>query len=810
MPWFHFRQSDRPSKRDAEAPLALEALEDRTLLAASAVLANGLLTITGGPGNDRITVYKDAGPNQLVLLDGGREVNRFASGAVTQINIDAAGGNNVVRITNDVQQIAVIQGGAGDNVFYAGGGPTTLQGGNGVNKLVAGSGPTVLIGGGLQNYLYGGANNNGGNAYVSGPVANLLYNVRDTDTVQAQSSDVIVRDPGPAVADQQVLTADEVGILLQRAAAASASNDAIIAVVDRGGNILGIRVESGVASNIQNDPTLLSFAVDGALAEARTGAFFANDQAPLTSRTIQELSQSTITQREVNSLPEITDPNSTVGGPGFVAPIGIKAHFPPGVMFTPQADLFEIEHTNRDSIISPGADGIKGTADDIVLSSRFNVPTQFIPPGQALTPPESYGFVRFGLPNAQARGIGTLPGGIPIFKNGQLVGGIGVFFPGKTGFASEENSSLSAGYDPTKPDRSLEAEYMAFAAVGGSSGAGASVGTLGGIAALPGFDLPFGRIDLAGITLDLFGPGGRMGINAVIGVGKTVGVGNPNDGQNIPINRAGNVFLQNGVPVPSGVLVTPHDGSEPGVRLTASDVQQIFNQGIAQSVVTQAAIRLPASSPAKFVFAVSDTQGNILGIYRQPDATVFSIDVAVAKARNVAYYANPAQLQTVDQVPGVPKGVAFTSRTFRYLADPRFPEGIDGTPAGPFSQLNDGGVNPKDGLSVGPPLPISAYQSALGYDAFHPGTNFRDPVNPANQNGVVWFPGSIPLYKMGPNGVPILVGGLGVSGDGVNQDDVATFAAAQGFLPPAYLEADQFSFNGVRLPYVKFNRNPDG
>ena len=51
---------------------------------------------------------------------------------------------------------------------------------------------------------------------------------------------------------------------------------------------------------------------------------------------------------------------------------------------------------------------------------------------------------------------------------GNLVGGIGVFFPGTTGYASEENSSLSADYNPTKPDRSLEAEYDAFAAVGGA------------------------------------------------------------------------------------------------------------------------------------------------------------------------------------------------------------------------------------------------------------------------------------------------------------------------------------------------------
>src|SRR5581483_7460083 len=169
----------------------------------------------------------------------------------------------------------------------------------------------------------------------------------------------------PAAVPQATLTADEVGALLERAAAASSSSDAIIAVVDREGRILGVRVESGVSPVIRNDPSQLVFAIDGAVAKARTGAFFANDQAPLTSRTVQFISQSTITQREVDSNPNITDPNSTVRGPGFVAPVGVKGHFPPNVPNTPQVDLFEIEHTNRDGTFAPGPDGIKGTADDV-------------------------------------------------------------------------------------------------------------------------------------------------------------------------------------------------------------------------------------------------------------------------------------------------------------------------------------------------------------------------------------------------------------------------------------------------------------
>jgi uncharacterized protein GlcG (DUF336 family) len=574
------------------------------------------------------------------------------------------------------------------------------------------------------------------------------------------------------------------------------------------------------------NPATATFAIDGAVAEARTAAFFANDAGngtPLTSRTIRDLSQSTMTQREVMSDPDILDPNSVIRGPGFVAPIGIGGHFPPGVAFTPSADLYDIESTNRDSIISPGPDGVFGTPDDIALPNRFNVPSAFIPPGQQMNPPLSYGLASGLFPDGQSRGIGTLPGGIPIYKTqfGQnfLVGGIGVFFPGATGFATEENSSLGATFNPNLRDRSLEAEFMAVAAVGGAPGLGLPVGAIAGVPALPEITFPAtpeSVITLVGITLDIVGPGGpKLGPAALVSFGLTLGQGNPNDGLNYPVtpgftptspaaNPAVNAIP--GVTVPEGWLVTPHAGT----GLTADDVVRIITQGVLQAETTRAAIRLPANTTTAMVFAVSDLNGNVLGLFRMPDATVFSIAVAVAKSRNVAYYSNPTQLQPIDQVPGLPPGAAASNRTFRFLALPNFPVGINGAPPGPFSILNDPGTNPNTGLQVGPPLPPSAYTSVQGHNAFFPDSNFHDPNNVANQDGIVFFPGSVPLYKS-VNGIQILVGGFGVSGDGVTQDDVVTFAGSQGYLPsPTVPTADFFFVNGVRLPYQKFDRNPDG
>jgi uncharacterized protein GlcG (DUF336 family) len=645
--------------------------------------------------------------------------------------------------------------------------------------------------------------------------------------------------------------------LLQRGAAASASENAIIAIVDRGGRILGVRVEQDVLDlydaqgngNGMIDPgsaeeERLVFAIDGAVAKARTAAFFANGDGsggvgPLTSRTVRFISQSTITQREVESNPNILDADSPQRGPGFVGPIGLGGHFPPEIAFTPPVDLFGIEHQSRDSRVHHGLDGIKGTADDIMLDNRFNVPDEHIPLDEngdkkQLYFPESYGVASERLVTASSRGIATLPGGIPLYKViGKapiLVGGIGVFFPGPDGFATHEQSFVP-GVGQTEKQRTnapqvLESEWIAYAAAGGSSGAGAPVGELSGVAPVGGYDLPFGRIDLVGITLEIYGPHPTAGspitgVQRLLKEGARVGLGDPDSGADQIVEPGGDMHLD-GLAVPDGWLVTPHDAQD-GSGLTKEDVEQIIMQGVAEANLVRAAIRVPIGSRTRMVLAVSDLSGNILGLFRMPDATVFSIDVAVAKARNTAYFADAAAIVAADRVrldtpsdalpitpdPAVPAGAAFTNRTFRFLAEPRFPDGIDGTPPPPFSILSDPGINPATAENLGPPLPASVYMrdetSILAFTAFNPSRNFRDPDDIANQNGVVFFPGSTPLYKNG-----VLVGGFGVSGDGVDQDDVVTFSGQVGYAAPADLRADRFFVRGVRLPFQKFNRNPRG
>jgi hypothetical protein len=124
-------------------------------------------------------------------------------------------------------------------------------------------------------------------------------------------------------------------------------------------------------------------------------------------------------------------------------------------------------------------------------------------------------------------------------------------------------------------------------------------------------------------------------------------------------------------------------------------------------------------------------------------------------------------------------GTAVTNRTISFGAQPFFPPGIDNSNAGPFFPLfmNDT-INPcSQGLGSG--------------------------LSSGNNSGIVFFPGSTGLYRNG-----VLIAGLGVSGDGVDQDDYVTSGGAAGFQAPTNKRADQLSIRGVRLPYFKFPRNP--
>lgn len=609
----------------------------------------------------------------------------------------------------------------------------------------------------------------------------------------------------------QLLAADEVLAIMQEAARAL-DRDMAVAVTDRRGVILGVGTKGGrgnvfhitsadylincvacPSTDIAPDalPCTDCAVVNLAVQLARTAAFFSADQTPLTSRSVRFLS---------------------------------GEHFPPGITNTAAAALFGIENTNR---------GCSFDARN-PLGADF-LPGKFVPRARNLLAAlgEDGTLCQNGIESATpgvfqdsptafagcTTGIATLPGGVPIYKNGRMAGGIGVALrgapPSPDPVAAFDDAAILRRTD-TGSDWVL-AEFAARAFAGDGVGfptlarkglagvchgpdapACCASGCFFGILPLPP-PLPFDPVIFVdGIEIpevDNNPPVSGVGSGLPI----TSFVVDPSNLQ--PLDTANCPLATNqACPVSSEWLVGPSASTD--ANLSQDDVAGIVDAALRSAQATRAAIRLPLEARTAMVLAISDTNGALIGLYRMHDATVFSIDVAVAKSRNVIYFSSPS-INPADtrDCPGrddcreqaYPAGTAITNRTLSFGAQPFFPSGIEAT---------------EDTRLAGflPPFAPGPFRRVFINDALTSCTNGGQPTN-GRQNGIVFFPGSAPLYRNG-----VLVGGFGVSGDGVEQDDIVTIAgaaAAAGFEPPAAIRADQVFVRGVRLPYVKFNRQPE-
>jgi uncharacterized protein GlcG (DUF336 family) len=418
-------------------------------------------------------------------------------------------------------------------------------------------------------------------------------------------------------------------------------------------------------------------------------------------------------------------------------------HFPPGITNTPSGALYGIENTNR------GCD--------------FNVTFN---PGKCLPRARRIGGAACAAGNTAGCGPGivtgkVLPddpdpssvnaGGIPLYRvqvdGSRVVGGGAIGAIGVVGVSG----------DP---------QLAEFAAATGAFGSLAT-----GIAPVPFYPLPHpGNVFIDGIRLPFLGPDLRLELDAN---GIPGGLRRPRDTRPGSDNGTFAIAPQFGGCAPNGYLVGPLAGA----HLTAANVDEIVQRAVATAKKTRAAIRLPLNRYARMVIAVADADGSILALYRMPDATVFSIDVAVAKSRNVVWFSR-------NGLPGMSGGVAVSNRTIAFGSQPFFPSGIDSDVLGPRE---------------GP-----WYRSLFLNDLANPCSQGPQPTNP-NQNGIVFFAGSTPLY-IGAQ----VVAGLGISGDGIEQDDYVTYFAAGPFLPAQELWADRVIVDGVRLPMFKFPRHPEG
>ncbi len=554
----------------------------------------------------------------------------------------------------------------------------------------------------------------------------------------------------PGRAAEQLNQQDVFKIVQQAASEASRTDpNAIIAVTDREGFLLALwdvkgrifspvppflpppfpkvipRVPSLVTANFK-----LYSLFGGAITRASTAAFLSSNQEALTSRTA-----------------------------GYI----IQQHFPVGVRDSSNGPLVGVglsslffTDVNRVKLIPPGFDGT------------------------ALVSPVTSPGVR--APLLVPTTLNDSPGGVPLYKNDELVGGIGVTGDGSPTdlapagaivFKESQNkytSGFKSGHD-TDED----------VAIAGQTGYRPSNSIIATNILIGGIRIPYiykNASDIKDVkdvkSLSTLGHAVDIPIPGSLAVASGTPQASP---EPYPYERTklGGVDGEIRFPIRDDPLINVPGRSGVGgraARLSAAEVRSILSKSATQADKTRAGIRLPVGTPSKNFIAVVNNPEKageapaILGVFRTGEATIFSWDVAVQKARTAVFFSN-SQL-------------AMSSRTVGFLAERYFPPGIDGNPPGPFF----------------------GFQEAVSLK--------RDPVHqffPGDSNlpnGITIFPGGFPLYRHGQ-----LIGAIGVSGDGIDQDDIIAVAGTVDFLPSTNIRADHYTYHNARLPYAKFPRDPD-
>jgi uncharacterized protein GlcG (DUF336 family) len=447
-------------------------------------------------------------------------------------------------------------------------------------------------------------------------------------------------------------------------------------------------------------------------------------------------------------------------GPVFPVPATAPPDAAPGINEA-------IAKARTAAFLSSNQNAFSSTTAAFIVNEHF-------PPGVAFTP----GGPLFGVQNSNdtgsdvLRGVGPggvpnsnvpspLPnpngftgksGGFPLYKDRMLVGAVGVSSP-----------------NPDADEKS---------AVAGCRGFMAPLGIQACEIFIDGFRLGFANTAPPFVSPTLaFGALPGAVVDAVTQGPGTIVAGGPAPA--IPLTVLGGVTGQLMYPILDSPLPGP-------VKLLAADVTTMISQGMTAMTPLRAGIRMPLGSAAQVTIVIVDTAGNILGGFRPPDNTRFSFDVAAQKARTAVVYSDGTVTAALGEpISGIPPGTAVSTRAIGFMAQPLYPPGIDGTNPGPLSGIQDA-------------LPGGLGAGIVGLDVT-PGT-----IGDATDgNGITIFPGGLPLYKGG-----VLVGAIGVSGDGVDQDDYVASFGAVGFEPPDAIRCDNFFVRGARLPWVKFPRNP--
>lgn len=426
-------------------------------------------------------------------------------------------------------------------------------------------------------------------------------------------------------------------------------------------------------------------------------------------------------------------------------------------------------------------------------------------------------------PKRAPLGFAADPGGLPLYKNGSVVGAIGVLSDGKYSVVTDYIADTAADQDE-------------LIAVAGTAGLAAPQGiradriTADGrtlrftnsevLMSVPANAPPFSSIN--GITGNLVNVAGYGGSPTVDGTAYGTAASGIRADSNPDFAGTGDYIL---VDSSNNNRYPPVAGTD-GL-LSAAEVTQVLKSALSVANKTRAQVRQPSGSTAQVSAVVVDTNGAILGYIRSPDALVDSVDVVVQKARTAAFFSNPNAAAELAILPSAvylggqassisayvsaaqtffadsgtfANGIAFSTRSLGGISTPSFPDGIAGTPNGPLSKPDGSWSIFNTGLQLD-----LVYNKLLASLAAAD-TSRGCTGNTRLQNGITLFGGGFPIYRGNQ-----LVGAIGVSGDGTDQSDLIAFlgiadagkalTTGVGNAPPS-IRADTLSPQGTRLRYA--------
>ena len=463
-------------------------------------------------------------------------------------------------------------------------------------------------------------------------------------------------------------------------------------------------------------------------------------------------------------------------------------------------------------------------------------------------------------PHRSPLGLSADPGGFPLYANGTVVGGVGAVADGVYGLSDDTSGSVNideaiayaATYGFAAPlevraDRiTVNGRTLPFSAVdfGDLAVNPASAPAFSTLTNATGHVIP-----VTGYTDNTVHPGTAFGQPAS-GVRADAGVDFP--------NLDAFVFVDN-----TNTLRYPaRAGTDGPAALTRAEVLQVLRSALAVANAARGQIRQPLGSSARVTISVVDTAGTNLGMVRSRDAPLFGADVSLQKARSAAFVSSataaaylaalPAATYLTTDAAGVHTQsvvlgsyvtaarafigdatafadgtIAYSDRAIGGLSRPFYPDGIDSSLFGPFSkpqgQWSPFSVGLQLDLSVSAILQHVLYVASDGALAdvtpgctgvSLPASLIATHVNTDLRlgNGLQIFAGSVPIYRGG-----VLVGAVGVSGDGTDQDDMVAILglgnaslALHGSItnaPPAR-RADTLTPQGARLKYVECPQAP--